>query len=131
MPVYQDIAPPAPKTFEAETACVLNRMVKLGTGSQKVVPCSAITDQAVGVAVESADPVAGNSAVSVWLFNEGGIVPMEAAAAIALHAAVAPSVNGRAQTSVATQFTRGIALKAAVGAGEIIPVLVSVVDQAV
>lgn len=131
MPVYQDIAPPAPKTFEAEAAITLNRMVKMGTGANKVVPVAAITDQAIGIAVESADPAAGNSAVSVWLFNEGGIVPIEAAAAIAFGAAVAPSANGRGQTAVSTQFTRGTALSAAGAAGDIIPILVNVFDQAV
>ena len=130
MPLYTDIAPPAPKTFEAEAACVLNRFVKLGTGAEKVVPIAAITDKAIGIAVESADPAAGNSSVSVWLANEGGIVPIEAAAAIALGALIAPSANGRGQTSVASQFARGVALKAAGGAGEIIPMLVSVQEVA-
>ena len=130
MPVYQDIAPPAPKTFEAEAAVVLNRFVKLGTVGNSVTPITGVTDQSIGVAVESADPAEGNSAASVWLHNEGGIVPLEAAAAISLHDPVAPSANGRAQTAVATQFVRGIALQEAGGAGEIIPVLVQVNDQA-
>jgi hypothetical protein len=130
MPVYQDIAPPVPITFEAEAAVVLNRMVKIGTGSNKVVPIAGVTDRAIGVAVESADPAVGNSAASVWPFNRGGIVPMEAAAAIAVNVKVAPSTNGRAQTAVVTQFAVGTALKAAGGAGEIIPVLVAVDDQA-
>lgn len=129
MPVYQDIAPPAPKTFEAEAAITFNRFVKLGTVSNGVNPIAAVTDRSIGVAVESADPAAGNSAVSVWLGNEGGIVPIEAAAAIALHAKVAPSANGRGQTAVATQWAAGVALKAAGAAGEIIPMLVQPDDQ--
>ena len=131
MPVYQDIAPPVPLTFEAEAAVVLNRLVKIGTASNQVVPVAGITDRVVGVAVESADPAAGNSAVSVWPLNRGGIVPMEAAAAITVNTRVAPSANGRAQTAVSTQFAVGIALKGAGGAGEIIPVLVEVADQAI
>lgn len=131
MPVYQDIAPPVPLTFEAEAAVVLNRMVKIGTASNQVVPISGVTDRAFGVAVESADPAAGNSAASIWTFNRGGIVPMEAAAAITVNTRVAPSTNGRAQTAVSTQFSVGVALKGAGGAGEIIPVLVDVIDQAI
>lgn len=126
MPVYQDIAPPAPKTFQAEAAVVLNRFVKLGTVHNSVTPITGVTDLAVGVAVESADPAAGNSAASIWLLSEGAIVPIEAAAAIALGARIGPSTNGRGQTGVATQFTRGTALRAAGAAGEIIPMLVDV-----
>ena len=130
MPIYQDIAPPAPKTFEAQAAVVHNRFCKLGTIGNSVTPCTAITDRAVGVVVESADPAAGNSAASVWLLNEGGIVPIEAAAAIALGAKIAPSVNGRGQTAVATNFACGVALVAASAAGQVIPMLVAVDDQA-
>jgi len=130
VPVYQDIAPPAPKTFVAESACTANRMVKIGAAANGVVPVAAVTDKAIGIAVEDADPAAGVSAVSVWLFNEGGIVPIEAAAAISFGALVAPSANGRGQTAVVTQFVRGIALAAAGGAGEIIPMLVDVEHEA-
>lgn len=126
MPVYQDIAPPAPKTFQAEAAVVLNRFVKVGTVHNSVTPITAVTELAIGIAVESADPAAGNSAASVWLLSEGGIVPIEAAAAISLGARIGPSINGRGQTGVSTQFTRGIALRAAGGAGEIIPMLVDI-----
>lgn len=124
MPVYQDIAPPAPKTFVAEDAITLNRFVKLGAVGNGVAAVDGVTDSAIGVAVESADPTEGVNAVSVWLTNEGGIVPIESAAAISLGDLIAPSANGRGQTAVATQFARGIALVAAGGAGEIIPMLV-------
>ena len=126
MPLYQDVAPPVPITFEAENAVVLNRFVKLGSVGNDVDAIGAITEIAMGVAVESADPVAGNSAASVWPLNRGGIVPIESAAAISVGDNVAPSANGRGQTGVATQFTRGIALAAAGGAGEVIPMLVQV-----
>jgi hypothetical protein len=130
MPVYQDIKPPVPTTFVAEGAVVLNRFVKLGTVEEGVVAVAAVTDRAIGVAVESADPATGNSGASVWPLSDGAIVPIEAAAAISLNAQVAPSANGRGQTAVATQFVCGVALKAAGGAGEIIPMLVRVNDQA-
>lgn len=130
MPVYQDVAPPVPKTFTAESAVVLNRFVKLGTAANGVTAITAATDLAIGVAVESATPADGVSAVSVWLLNEGGIVPIEASAAIALGAKIGPSANGRGVTVGVGGFARGIALAAAGGAGEIIPMLVAVEDQA-
>jgi hypothetical protein len=123
-------APPAPKTFTAESDLTLYRFVKLGAAANGVTACTAITDVAHGVAVENVDASEADAA-SVWLLNEGGIVPVEAAAAISLGAKVAPSANGRAQTAVATQFPRGIALEAASGAGHVIPVLVSVEETAV
>ncbi len=126
MPLYQDIAPPVPITFEAEDAVVLNRFVKLGAVGNGVAAVDDVTDVAMGIAVESADPAAGNSAASVWPFNRGGIVSVESAAAISLGDNIAPSANGRGQTAVATQFTRGVALAAAGGAGEIIPMLIQV-----
>lgn len=126
MPLYIDVATTEPVTFVAEAAITLNRFVKLGAVAQGMTPITGITDRAWGVAVESADPAAGNSAVSVWLLNKGGVVPIEAAAAISLGARIAPSANGRGQTAVTTQFGRGYALKSAGGAGEIIPMLVSI-----
>lgn len=122
MPAYWDIAPPAPKTFTASADIVLNRFVKI-TGPNGVGPVTGVTDEAIGVAVESVDASEADGC-SVWLSNEGGIVPIEAAAAIAAGALVAPSANGRGQTAVATQFARGIALEQATGAGHIIPILV-------
>ncbi|KKK78618.1 hypothetical protein LCGC14_2841760, partial [marine sediment metagenome] len=82
-------------------------------------------DVAFGVVSEDVDFSEADGA-SVWLLNEGGIVPIEAAAAISRGANIAPSANGRGQTGVATQFTRGIALQAASAAGHIIPMLVQV-----
>ncbi len=130
MPLYQDVAPPVPVTFEAEADITLNRFVKLGALGNGMGPVTGITDKAVGVAVETAD-TPGNAAVSVWLSNRGGIVPIESAAAITLGDNIAPSANGRGQTAVTTQFTRGIALLAAGGAGEVIPMLVQVEEVAI
>ncbi len=131
MPLYQDIAPPVPITFEAENAVVLNRFVKLGSVGNDVDAIGGITEIAMGVAVESADPAVGNSAASVWPLNRGGIVPIEAAAAITLGDNVAPSTDGRGQTAVSTQFTRGVALATAGGAGEVIPMLVQVEETVI
>lgn len=123
-------APPAPKTFTASEDLTAYRFVKQGTAANGIDAVDAITDQAIGVVVADVDQSEADAA-SVWLCNEGGIVPVEAAAAISLGALVAPSANGRAQTAVSTQFVRGRALEAASGAGHVIPVLIEMRETAV
>lgn len=118
-------APPSPKTFTASEDLTRYRFVKMGAAANTLDAVDAVTDVALGVVVEDVDQSEAD-AVSVWLLNEGGILPVEAAAAIALGAKIAPSANGRAQTGVATQYVRGIALEAASGAGHVIPMLVQV-----
>lgn len=102
--------------------CNPYRFVKV-SGRNTGITCSAITDIAVGVAdgstkafnsslhAEDKDPIS---------LQGGDVVLVEAAAAIAAGARVAPSTNGRAQTAVTTQFPYGIALEPAAAAGEII-----------
>ena len=104
------------------------RFVKVSDRNQGIT-CSAITDIAVGVADGSSKsfPVAGGTNVHAAAgdpinLQGGNVVLVEAAAAIAAGARVAPSANGRAQTAVATQFPFGIALEPAAGASEIIRV---------
>lgn len=123
-------APPAPKTFVADGDLVRFRFVKLGAAANSVAAVTAVTDKAMGVCTEDVDQSEVDAA-SIWLLNEGGILPVEAAAAISLGDPIAPSANGRAQTAVATQFVRGHALQAASGAGHIIPMLVSVEETVV
>ena len=118
-------APPAEKTFLASEDLTRFRFVKLGSADNTVDAVDAVTDVAFGVVSEDVDFSEADGA-SVWLLNEGGIVPIEAAAAIALGAKIAPSANGRGQTGVSTQFNRGVALQAASAAGHIIPMLVQV-----
>lgn len=116
-------APPVPLTFNAETDMTKYRFVKTGTAANTVTAVDGITDLADFILVETVD-VSEAAGASVWPLNRGGIVPIEAAAAISIGDEIAPSANGRAQTAVATQFARGIALEAATGAGHVIPVLV-------
>lgn len=123
-------APPAPKTFIAETDLTRYRFVKLGTVANSVTAVDGVTDLAIGIADEDVDQSEADGA-SIFLLNEGGIVPIEAAAAITLGDKIAPSANGRGQTAVTTQFPRGIALEAASAAGHIIPMLVSVEEVAI
>lgn len=118
-------APPVPKTFTASEDLTRYRFVKMGAADNTVDAVDAITDVALGVVVEDVDQSEADGA-SVWLLNEGGIVSIEAAAAISLGDKIAPSTNGRGQTGVSTQYNRGIALQAASAAGHIIPMLVQV-----
>ena len=118
-------APPCPITLEATTDLTKYRFARRSTKANSVRAVTAITQHAHFIVVESVDHSKANGA-SVWLLNNGGIVPIEAAAAIAIGADIAPSANGRGQTAVATQFARGIALEAATAAGHVIPMLVDI-----
>lgn len=104
------------------------RFVKVSDRNQGVT-CSAITDIAVGVADGSSKSFPATGVTNVHAaagdpinLQGGNVVLVEAAAAIAAGARVAPSANGRAQTAIATQFPFGIALEPAAGASEIIRV---------
>lgn len=121
-------SPPRAVTMTAESALTRFRFATLGAAAEGVTACTAITDVAMAVVEETA---ASGDGVSVYLLNEGGIVPVEAAAAIALGAKVGPSVNGRGQTAVSTQYARGVALEAASAAGHVIPVLVQVEETVI
>ena len=123
-------APPTPKTLTAQADLTQHRFVKLGTAANTVTAVAAVTDIAHAIAVDDVD-VSEADGASVWLLNEGGIVPIEAAAAISIGDKVAPSANGRGQTAVSTQYPRGVALEAASGAGHVIAMLVSVEETAV
>lgn len=108
--------------------CNPYRFVRV-SGRNQGITCDAITNIAVGVADGSSKsfPVAGGTNVHAAAgdpinLQGGNVVLVEAAAAIAAGARVAPSANGRAQTAVATQFPFGIALEPAGAAGEIVRV---------
>jgi hypothetical protein len=109
--------------YKASSAISKLRFVQL-TGDETVGACTAVTDKALGVSkvdISAAEQLAGK-ALDVQV---SGVAWVEAAAAITRGAYVGPSLNGRAQTAVATQFVRGIALKAAANAGDWIPVLLT------
>ena len=97
------------------------RFVKI-TGRNAGANVGAITELAVGVcdgstsSFDQAVIVAGDTIP----LQGGNVVLVEAAAAIAAGAVVAPSANGRAQAAVATQFPYGVALEPAGAAGAII-----------
>lgn len=102
------------------------RGVKMdASNNNRVVAIAAITDVVFGILQEDVD---GSSDVKSAEVQVGGIAKMEASAAITRGDLVGVSANGRAVAIVAgtdtTQFTVGIALQTAAGAGEIISVLI-------
>jgi hypothetical protein len=106
-------------------AQTIYRFMKLNANENQVIQASAITDVCVGVTQQRIDAVksaTGNTQVDVRIY---GISKVEAGAAIALMARVAPDTVGRAQTAVSTQFVHGIALQAATAAGQWIDVLLT------
>ena len=126
----------APNTSPSEAVTMLasedltrHRFVIFGSADNTVDAVSAVTEEAIGIAEEDVT-FAEAAGASIWLLNRGGILPIEAAAAIARGADIAPSANGRGQTAVATQFARGVALQAASGAGHVIPMLVQLEEVA-
>lgn len=100
------------------------RFMKL-VDENSVTQAAAITDKCIGVTqmrVDADESATGNVTLDIRIL---GITKVEAAAAIALGANVAPSANGRAQTAASTQFVHGIALQPAAAAGELIDVLLT------
>lgn len=98
--------------------------VQAGSVAWSANAISAITQIGIGVLQESvsaADAATGKLVVPIWL--PGSISRMVAAAAITKGAKVAPSVNGRAQVAVTTQFPVGIAMTAAANANDEIDVM--------
>lgn len=96
------------------------------TAAKTVNVCNAVTDLALGVLCNK--PSALNQAAQVAY---AGTTKVVAAAAIAMNAKVAPAADGRAQTAVATQFPRAVALEAAGAAGDIIEVLLLPIGPAI
>lgn len=100
-----------------------NRFVTI-SGAYQGAQVSAITQIAVGVTDQSTrafdnttDHAISGDEISL---QPSRLVQVYSAAAITAGAAVAPSLNGRAQTAVATQFPFGIAVTGASAADELI-----------
>lgn len=110
--------------FEASAAITKARLVKQ-TGNQTVAPCAASTDRPIGVAqldISASEATAGKGTGVMVL----GVAWTEAGAAVALGARVMSDASGRAITAAtATNIPCGVAMKAAGGAGELIPVLLT------
>jgi hypothetical protein len=82
-----------------------------------VTACNGTTDKALGVLQN--DPDASGEEATVAAMGTTKIV---AGAAIAVGALIAPTAAGKAQTAVATQYPRAIALEAAAADGDVISV---------
>lgn len=110
--------------MQATTALTKHRLVQQG-GAQTVAAITASTQRALGVVnvdVSAAEFAAGKT-VDVKVH---GSVLAEAGAAITLGARVMPDTSGRVITAAtATNIPCGVALKAAAGVGELIPVLLT------
>lgn len=88
------------------------------SAARTVTTCGATTDKVIGV-LQNDPNAAGLPAVVAY----SGTVKVIAAGAITAGALVGPTAAGKAQTAVATQYSRGIALETSVNDGDIIEVL--------
>jgi hypothetical protein len=106
---------------------VAGHFVKLTTNPQEVAVTAAITDKVIGVTMENVDAAKVTQGKVFMEVRLMGVARVEAAAAIAIGAKVAPesAATARAQTAVSTQFPAGIALTAASAAGDYIDVLLT------
>lgn len=109
--------------YKAAGAITKQRFVTL-TASETVKQADAAGQRALGVfqVDVSADEATKGKGGAVGTL---GIYWVEASAAIALGAQVATTNNGRAVTAATTNVPLGIAMKAATGAGQLIPVLMT------
>lgn len=123
-------APPVPKTFTAEGDLVAYRFVKLGTGDQGVVQANAQGEACVGVAVSDVTAAQADAA-SVWLLGDGGIIPIEASAAIAVGSLITTGADGRAEAALTGDIVLGRLVEAASGAGHVVGFIPEYANRAV
>lgn len=106
-------------SLTAGAAISQGRFVKVSTGG-KVIQAAAGTDEAVGVALEAA---AADLDVIPCAKYDGGIVEVEAGAAVTVGADVSSDSVGRAVAAATSDAIAGWALSGAGAAGEFIKVL--------
>ncbi len=113
-----------PISFKAGAAIGINRMVKLDSTAGRVVVCSAITDLAIGVALNSA--AAAGESVSVQTYGKAKVVASDA---ISLGAQLMPTASGAGKVVTAAGATAkscGVALQASGADGDTIEALLAV-----
>lgn len=120
----QGWAPPVPLTFTASEDLVRYRFAKLGTGDNIVDQCDSQGESAFGVVVEDVDQSEADGA-SIWPLNRGGIVPVEASAAVTAGVDVTTSANGRVELAASSDIVLGTAVEAASGAGHVIGIAIN------
>lgn len=107
-----------PNSYVAEAAVTQYRFVKRGAAADGVVPATAASTN-VGVALDNQDTVGQ----PVLVADDPSDKPLvEAGGAIAVGAKVTSDANGKAVTAAAGNPVSAIALAAASGAGDLIPV---------
>lgn len=102
-------APPVPKTFTAVGGITKRRFVKLST-TNSVEECDTQGEAAVGVCVET---VATGDAVSVYMLADGGIIPIEASAAITVLDEITTGTAGKAEAAASGDVILGVVVEAA------------------
>ena len=109
-------------TLPAVSAAVAaNRFVELSSGSVQQVGTAG--NEAIGVSA-AASPASNTAGIAVAIYN-GGVIKVEAGAAVAVDANVSSDNQGRAITSASGNRINGKALQAASAAGEMIEVLLT------
>lgn len=118
--------PKTVKSYVAEAAVLPYRIVKMGTADGQVVQGAAAGDALIGIADNLGQATAG-ARVDV---QHEGIGEVEAGAAVTRGALIMSDATGRGITGTAAAGTNfgvvGRALASAAGAGEIIPVALSI-----
>lgn len=102
-------APPVPKTYTASGAITKFRFVKFNAANT-VEECDAQGEAAMGVAVETA---ADGRSVSVYQLSDGGIIPIEASAAITALDEITTGTAGKAEAGASGDILLGVAIEAA------------------
>lgn len=105
----QGTAPPVPKTYTAVGAISQYRFVKL-SAANSVEECDTQGEAALGVCVSDA---ADGEAVSVWMLADGGIIPVEAGAAITALDEITTGTAGKAEAAATGDVILGAVVEAA------------------
>lgn len=102
-------APPVPKTYTAVGSISQYRFVKL-SAANSVEECDTQGEAALGVCVSDA---ADGEAVSVWMLVDGGIIPIEAGAAITALDEITTGTAGKAEAAASGDVILGSVVEAA------------------
>lgn len=113
----------SPINFKAGAAIGINRLVMLDTTTNTVIVTTAITDLAIGVALEAASAAGDN--VPVQMFGKAKVV---ASGSLTLGAQLMPTSSGAGKVITAAGATAksiGVALQSAGADGDTIECLLS------
>lgn len=111
-----NVSPPAAKTYTASGAITKYRFVKF-QAANTVEECDAQGEAAMGVALETA---ADGEAVSVYQLADGGIIPIEASAAITALDEITTGTAGKAEAAASGDIILGRVVEATSGDGHVV-----------